>query len=249
MYQALDGIARCRSYLLITFYFTLTRIQTTSAAHRERAVVRVSGSLSAERGRWGQRGFLGLAGEARRDRGWRRRWPGGKAALSRGSFPGSAGAGSALAARRAPAALVTFARGLGPSCSPGLSALIYYSARLDCLIAEMCSSLHQRASSFGGKKSVWTAIPRLHSQFIKKFLPPSATAPQVPRYGWQPLNLDGALCGFAPLIVPCRCNQTQPCPSPSLTLSCASPSTPSPLQWCPRTRLPEEDGQCRAAWS
>lgn len=91
-----------------------------------------------------------LGGEAGRARGWRRRYPGEKAE----ELPRLSRAGSALPARRVPAALVTFTRGLGPSCSPGLSLLIYYSARLDCLIAEMCSSLYQRASSFGGKISV-----------------------------------------------------------------------------------------------
>lgn len=54
------------------------------------------------------------------------------------------------------------------SCSPGLSPLIYYSARLDCLIVEMCRSLHQRVSSSGGGKSVWTAIPRLHFPVCKE---------------------------------------------------------------------------------
>lgn len=62
-----------------------------------------------------------------------------RAALFRGPSLAAPGSGSALPARRAPAAAT---RGLCPSCSRGLSVLIYYSPRLDCLIEEMCSSLH-----------------------------------------------------------------------------------------------------------
>lgn len=63
-------------------------------------------------------------------------------ALQRGASLEKPGAGSAPPERRAPAALAAATRGLGPSCSRGLSLLIYYSACLDCLIAEMCSSLY-----------------------------------------------------------------------------------------------------------
>lgn len=52
------------------------------------------------------------------------------------------GAARALPARRGPAALAAVTQGPGSSCSWGLSVLIYYSPRLDCLIGAMCSGLH-----------------------------------------------------------------------------------------------------------